>query len=94
MLCQLLVLQFLFRLQGKHEEPKKISTFLLLALQMYPASPIGAAKVQHLAYQCWVQLNIKYFANTVGTVSLVTLHLYFQNLPIDWPVLARNERQM
>jgi hypothetical protein len=48
---RLLALRFLFRLEAKCDEQKKILKFFLLALRMSPSSPIGAVKAHRFAYK-------------------------------------------
>ncbi len=51
---------------------------------MHPTSLIGAANAP-----CFTDYN-KYCANITVATSLVALHLYFQNSPINWAVSTGN----
>jgi hypothetical protein len=70
----------------------------LLALGMQPALPRGTASAtaSHMSAQCSTLLitlavdSTVYSANITGATPLVSLHLFFQNSPVDWTVLTGN----
>jgi hypothetical protein len=61
----------------------EFSALRLLALQKHFASSLSP--------ECnKAPITFLYGANTVGAMSLIVLHLFFQNLPKNWAVLTGN----
>ncbi len=76
---------------GKAQWTKKIRDNSLLTMQICPMSPKGVASATR--FTC--KRRVKCGANNVSCVflytsSLIPLHVFFQNSPINWAVLARN----
>jgi hypothetical protein len=75
----------------KAQQTKKSCENSLLTLQILPMSPKGMASATR--FTC--KHRVKCGANNVScvflyTTSLVPLHVFFQNSPINWAVLTGN----